>query len=298
MLRIGEIFAAAAHHRGLQPLQDYIDAFTKDAALLDEFSINTSLRTAHFLAQLLHETGGGTIRFESLVYRTGSRLLEIFGVGRHSAAIRPSEVPGLLGDEPKLAERVYGLGNPSKARELGNTEPGDGYRYRGGGLMQTTGRSAYRSCGQRAGVDFETDPELIVSATHALKPAVFEWADGRLNDAADRNDIVRITRTINGGLNGLDERRAWLAVTWLLAGGDAATPVWQAAAPDDTTAWVQGALNRLGTTPKLEVDGRCGPLTAACVRAFQAREGLEVDGIAGFCTRGAMRAMLGALETV
>jgi putative chitinase len=295
MLRIGEIFAAAANHRGVQPIQDYVDAFSNDAALLETYGINTSLRVAHFLAQVLTETGGGTIRFESLAYRTGARLLDIFGAGRHSAAVRPCEIPPLLNNEEKLAERVYGLGNPGKARALGNTDPGDGYRYRGGGLLQTTGRTAYCRQGVRAGVDFEAHPELITSAAHALKPAVFEWADGRLNDAADRNDIVKITQVINGGSNGLDERRAWLTVTWLLAGGNAATPAWKVAVANDTTSWVQDALNRLGASPKLEVDGRCGPATAAAVRAFQAREGLEVDGVPGLYTRGALREMLGAL---
>jgi predicted chitinase len=72
------------------------------------------------------------------------RLLEVFGAGRHSAGITPGEAQALARRPEAIAERVYGLGNPSKARELGNTQSGDGFRYRGGGLMQTTGRANYR----------------------------------------------------------------------------------------------------------------------------------------------------------
>src|SRR5262249_4603343 len=105
---------------------NYVRAFQNDAALFTRFKINTPLRIAHFLAQTMYECGRGTILFENLRYRTVTRLLQIFGVGNHSAAVTPEEAPGLLNNPEKLGERVYGLGNPRKARELGNTRPGDG----------------------------------------------------------------------------------------------------------------------------------------------------------------------------
>ena len=139
--------------------------------------ITTPLRLAHFLAQILHETGGGRILAENLTYRTAKRLLLIFGADHHSAAIRTDEVPGLLGNPMGLAERVYGLGNPRKARELGNTRPGDGYRYRGRGALQTTGGANYRRASVAAGgaVDFYKDPDLLIDAKQLLKPALGEW---------------------------------------------------------------------------------------------------------------------------
>lgn len=191
-------------------LAPYLAAFEAGDALLKSAGITTPLRLAHFLAQVMHETGGLTIQWENLNYKTASRLLDIFGEGNHSAAITRSEVGGLLGNPQALAERVYGLGNPKKARELGNTQPGDGYRYRGGGILQTTGRANYRRMGQKCGVDFEAQPELVVSAEHALKPALAEWTEGNLNAAADRDDILTITKKINGGTNGLASRRVWL----------------------------------------------------------------------------------------
>jgi putative chitinase len=194
---------------------NYALAFERGDSLLKSHGITTPLRLAHFLAQVLHETGGLSIKWESGSY-TERGLLEIFGVGHHSAGVTPSEAAELAHQpmprrEELIFERVYGLGNPKKARELGNTNPGDGFRYRGGGILQTTGRGNYQRLGQKCGVDFEAHPKLVVSAEHALKPALIEWSEGNLNAAADRDDIEAITRKINGGLNGLDSRREWLA---------------------------------------------------------------------------------------
>src|SRR6266571_6077523 len=141
-------------------------------------------------------------------YSSG-RLQEVFGVGRHSAAVTAAEAEALAHHPERIAERVYGLGNPRKARELGNTQAGDGFRFRGGGIMQTTGRANYRRMGKKCGVDLEANPELVCSAAHALKPALAEWSEGNLNAAADRDDIHTITRRINGGYNGLADRQAW-----------------------------------------------------------------------------------------
>lgn len=192
-------------------LPAYLAAFEAGDTLLRAAGITTPLRLAHFLAQVMHESDGLTIQWENLNYKTASRLMEIFGQGNHSAAVRWAEVPDLLGNPQRIAERVYGLGNPTKATELGNVQPGDGYRYRGGGILQTTGRGNYRRMGEKCGVDFEARPELVVSAEHALKPALAEWSEGNLNAAADRDDILTITKKINGGTNGLASRREWLA---------------------------------------------------------------------------------------
>lgn len=199
----------------------YLAAFQNGDALFHAHGITTPLRLAHFLAQVLHETGGLRVEWESGAYSAG-RLMEIFGEGRHSAKLTPGEAARLAYDGPAIFERVYGLGNPKKAIELGNVKPGDGYRYRGGGILQTTGRSNYRRMGNRCGVDFEKNPEWIVSAEHALKPALAEWTESNLNAKADphvdvdgtaypEGNIRAITRRINGGYNGLADREAWLA---------------------------------------------------------------------------------------
>ena len=97
-------------------------------------------------------------------------------------------------------------------------KPGDGFRYRGGGILQTTGRDNYWRLGQKCQVDFEAHPELVVSAEHALKPALAEWSEDKLNDYADADDLLAVSRAINlgnpksrGTPNGLEDRRRWLA---------------------------------------------------------------------------------------
>lgn len=187
----------------------YLAALEEGDGLFHDHGITTPLRLSHFLAQAFHESGGLSIERESGNY-SAPRIVQIFGVGHHSAAVTESEARQLAGDGPALFDRVYGLGNPKKAAELGNTQPGDGWRYRGNGILQTTGRGNHRRMGQKCGVDFEGRPELVTSAQHALKPALAEWSEGDLNAAADRDDIETITRKINGGENGLDQRRDWL----------------------------------------------------------------------------------------
>jgi putative chitinase len=265
---------------------NYVNAFEDGAASLQQSEIDSPLRVSHFLAQVLHETGGGTVLFENLTYTTAGRLMEIFGVGRHSAAVRPEEAPGLLRNPEGLAERVYGLGNPKKAAELGNSRPGDGYRYRGGGALQTTGGSNYRRMGESVSVNFYDNPNLIVAPEHVLKPALEEWAEGNLNDAADKNDIRTITRKINGGFNGLEQREHWFERIWALASNGNNLPApWEVAAADEETRWLQEALNDLGAQPPLVVDGRYGPATTEAVKWFQAATSLKIDGIAGDVTR-------------
>lgn len=186
----------------------YLEAFENGDRLLSDAGITTPQRLAQFLAQVMHESGGLTVTFENMNYRA-QRIMEIFGVGVHSAAVTRSEAERLEGKPSALAERVYGVGNPKKAKEFNNTRPGDGYKYRGGGIMQTTGRSNYRRMGQKCGVDFEGNPELVCTAEHALKPALAEWTEGKLNTLADRGDLRGITRKINGGYNGLPDRERW-----------------------------------------------------------------------------------------
>lgn len=279
-------------------LPNYMQAFEEGDATFAEFGIDTPLRIAHLLAQMLHECGMGQITFENMSYRA-PRIMEIFGVGRHSAAVTADEAPRLAGNPEALAERVYGLGNPRKAKELGNTRPGDGFRYRGGGMLQTTGGANYKRMGDLVGADFHGDPNLIVDARFALKPALFEWRQGKLNAAADRNDINTITRVINGGFNGLEDRRKlFTRIFALLQNGGAKADPADAAKPDASTKRLQQDLNDLGADPKLVVDGDYGAATRKAVKAFQEINKLEADGIAGPVTREMIRLRLAATRGI
>lgn len=271
---------------------NYLDAIRGGEQLFDDHRITTPLRAAHFLAQALHETGGFRILRENMNY-SAKRMIEIFGVGHHSAAVTAAEAAKLAGNQQAIAERVYGLGNPRKARELGNTTAGDGFLYRGNGVLQTTGRGSHKRMGDVAGVDFEGNPTLVTAPEHALKPALIEWTQNNLNTFADKNDIRTITRKINGGFNGLTEREIWFDRVWLLL-KNTGDPVeaFEIGDGEDDVKELQKALNDLGADPKLVVDGRYGPNTKQAVRDFQATAGIKVDGIAGPVTEAAIRLRL------
>jgi putative chitinase len=272
--------------------QNYLNAISEGDALFKQHGITTPLRMGHFMAQALHETGGFTILRENMNY-SEMRLMEIFGVNRHSAAITPAEAEELAHNPEKIADRVYGLGNPRKARELGNTRHGDGFLFRGNGVLQTTGRGNHRRLGSVYGLDFESEPNLVTAPEHALKPALQEWTQNSLNEAADRNDINTITRCINGGFNGLAEREAWFNKIWpLLKAEDQPSEPWKASDEDERVKWLQQALNDLGANPRLVIDGRLGPATRRSVIDFQTTAGLTADGIAGPVTEAAIRLRL------
>ena len=103
-------------------------------------------------------------------------------------------------------------------KDLGNTQPGDGMRYKGRGLIQITGRNNYAECGKALGVDLITNPELLETNDLACRSAAWFWASRGLNDLADKGDFKRITKRINGGYNGLKERQAYYAKAMLYLG--------------------------------------------------------------------------------
>jgi len=177
---------------------EYLAAFANGDALFERYKVNTDKRLLMFIAQTIAETGDLSVTWENMNY-SAPRLLEIFGIGHHSARVTEAEAQQLAHHPEAIAERVYGLGNPSKAKELGNTKHGDGWIYRGGGIMQTTGRYNYRTMGTLCGVDFENHPELVLSAEHALKPALAEWNKSNCNKYADVGDLLSVSRIINLG---------------------------------------------------------------------------------------------------
>ncbi len=205
------VFLTAATLREFAPRArpDYAQVLgTQGNDVLARFGINRNdLRFCHFMAQVAHECGEFTIVEENLNY-SAKRMVEIFGEGRHSAAIGSGEAQRLVGNKEAVAERVYGLGNPRKARDLGNTEPGDGYRYRGRGFLQITGRAAYREMGKRIGIDLEAEPDKAGEPLYALMTAAAFWDSRKLNAYADQDNIEIITKRINGGFNGLADRKS------------------------------------------------------------------------------------------
>ena len=94
--------------------------------------------------------------------------------------------------------------------DLGNTQAGDGKRYKGRGPIQLTGRANYRTFGRKVGIDIEAHPEVVALPSFGLLVACMFWDDRRLNALADADDVEAVTRRVNGGLNGLAERKTYL----------------------------------------------------------------------------------------
>jgi putative chitinase len=95
-------------------------------------------------------------------------------------------------------------------RDLGNTEVGDGKRFKGRGPIQLTGRANYRNYGRQVGFDFERHPEMVAYPSVGLLVACMYWKNNGLNELADADNIEKITRRINGGLNGYEDRKLGL----------------------------------------------------------------------------------------
>jgi len=95
-------------------------------------------------------------------------------------------------------------------KDLGNTEPGDGVRFKGRGLIQITGRANYEACGRAIGADFIADPALMEQPTWAVGSAAWFWQQHGMNELADAENFDAITRRINGGSNGQQDRLAYL----------------------------------------------------------------------------------------
>ncbi|MBA4417536.1 MAG: lytic enzyme [Syntrophus sp. (in: bacteria)] len=193
----------------------YRDAFQNGQALLDQHKIiDTPLRVAHFMAQVLHESGGLTIHFENLNY-SPERLPKVWP--SRFQPIGPLNPKEYAHNPQKLANEVYG-------GRMGNIGPNDGYTYRGRGLLQLTGKDSYREATIILGnenpeaPDFVAAPDEVISAQWCLVIAASEWASKGCNAFADKDDIKKITRAINGGQIGLAERIEWAKRTravWL-----------------------------------------------------------------------------------
>lgn len=185
---------------GLAPglLMPYRQMFGRASDLEPFGALSTPRRAAHFLAQCLNETGGLRRLTENLNY-SAPRLCEIW----------PSRFPTEAAALPfahnarALANRVYG-------GRMGNTDPGDGYRFIGRGLLQLTGRAAYARIGENLSIDLVTDPGLATHPAYGLSVAGEIWRSAGCNALADVDTLEGVTQAINGGLVGLEARRLWL----------------------------------------------------------------------------------------
>ena len=182
--------------------------------------------------------------------------------------------------------------------DLGNTEPGDGRRYKGRGLLQLTGRFNYRDMGARLGIPLESEPERAAEPVLSLRIACEYWTRHDINALADRDDIVAVTRKVNGGLNGLEDRTRYLrrakdalarrAGLVLQARQAGTNPVLRRGSFGMAVISLQERLVAKGAI--LTIDADFGGATESALMAFQRDHGLLPDGIAGEDTWAALGA--------
>jgi len=161
---------------------------------------DSRLRLAHFFAQVLHESGCMRFDMENLNY-SSEALMKVFGKYFPTKA----EADAYARQPEKIANRVY-------ANRMGNRgeTSGDGWKYRGRGLIQLTGRINYKAFAEWIGDATILDQPDRVSSEYAVESAIFFWDKNNLNRLADKDDVVGLTHKINGGENGLAHRRELL----------------------------------------------------------------------------------------
>jgi putative chitinase len=173
--------------------EQWVDALNET---FERFNIATPAQQASFIGQAAHESGNFKMLVENLNYRAET-LMKVW----------PKRFPTLEfakqyeRDPKKIANSVY-------ANRMGNRDEasGDGFRFRGRGLFQTTGHSGYYHAGQALGEDFVMNPDLVATPKYAALTAGFFWNTHKLNNFADVEDFKGMTKKINGGFIGLEDR--------------------------------------------------------------------------------------------
>jgi putative chitinase len=247
----GDIRAIVAN-----PADFIVAGITQNQQFILQGGIDTELRLCHFMAQLAHESAHFRVTLE------------------------------------------FASGQAYEGRkDLGNTTKGDGKRYRGRGLIQTTGRANYREATadikaiDASAPDFEANPEELQEFPWALLSGISYWRRRDINRFADADDVVAVTRAINGGTNGLDDRRNYLRKTKAIWMGDrpleGSDPVIKRGDSGNAVRDLQSSLLQLGFATL--VDGDFGKNTADAVMEFQQSRGIKADGVVGPLTWAALR---------
>jgi putative chitinase len=172
----------------------WLDALNATA---ERFDINTPERIAGFLSQLAHESGGFTATSENLNYRADT-LTRVW-----PSRFPPGVAESYAMQPEKIANKAYcdRMGN-------GDEASGEGWKYRGRGLIQLTGKDNYAAFTINCDVDALNNPDLLAEPELAALSAGWFWSKNNLNALADAKNVEGMTRRINGGLNGLDDRQA------------------------------------------------------------------------------------------
>jgi len=193
-----DFFTEDAVHHLIPKVKNFDEWYSNLINILPEYDIDTPKRVAAFMAQCGHESGGFTLMQENLNY-SAKGLRGTFG-----KYFPNDEVAKLYERKPQMiANRVY-------ANRMGNGDEasGEGWYFRGRGIVQITGKNNYTKCSQSL---FESNvlvenPDLLLESEYAIHSACWFWSAARLNELADVGDMKTMTKRINGGFIGLEDR--------------------------------------------------------------------------------------------
>lgn len=257
--------------------------------MFEKYEINTTNRLAGFMAQCAHESLDFTRLEENLNYSEKALngvFGRYFGKGKRNAkeyARKPE----------KIANYVYQDEFRSKRGAMGNTEPGDGWRFRGRGIKQLTGRNNYTAFGKSVGMGAEEAAEYVATEKGALESACWFWATNKLDKWADNGDIKGLTKKINGGTIGLEDRtRRWEEALAILGGKAPAPKAAKKSAPAKARTLRKGMkgddVAKMQKAIGVAADGDFGFGTLTAVKKWQKLNGLTADGIVGPATQAKM----------
>lgn len=183
--------------RALIPRNPYVSDWHEALSLiLPDYEINTVPRVAAFLAQTIHESGGFNFLKENLNYQAKS-LMKVW----------PKHFPN-EDIAKKYAHNQQAIANKAYSNRMGNgpEESGDGWKFCGRGLIQLTGRNNYQAFADSLEIDIDEVPEYLGTFEGAVQSACWFWETNNLNQWADKKDMLTLTKKINGGTIGLEDR--------------------------------------------------------------------------------------------
>lgn len=250
--------------------------------LFPSYGLTTRNRIAGFMAQAGHESGDFKVLQENLNYSETALLKTFSRYFTRETAKQFARKPEMI------ANRVYDDAN--RTNKLGNTQPGDGWRFRGRGLIQLTGRWNYEKFGRAIGKTAEETAAYMETKRGAMESALWFWKTNNLNRFADADDIQGMSRAVNGGDNGMSDRVSrYSRNKTALSGftGAAPTPVNPQITDAVTTAPQSRSLQRgsrgdlvrqVQRALKIGADGIYGVTTEAAVRSWQRNNKYSITG--------------------
>ena len=267
-----ELMAEELKHR-----DDWKDWYEAMCEILPLWEVDTIERVAGFIAQCGHESGGFRVLSENLNY-SAKALNTIFPKYFKRAGREANEYHR---QPEKIANVIY-----ANRMDNGDASSGDGWTFRGGGILQLTGRYNYTEFGKAVEKTPEEAVEYVRTKAGALDSACWFWDTNNINKYCDNQDIVGMTKRINGGTLGLDDRKKHYLHALDVFGGDYEEPE-----TDYNQTIRQGSRGPLvaEVQEKLDIspaDGIFGPGTAKIVKHWQSSNGLTADGIVGPKTLG------------